>query len=116
MRVASSYLEDRTLMVKMDDGSKEIEITAGVAQGSVGGPTIWNIHYDTLLQLILPKDVVLVGYADDLAMVTATIEELDWKCNETLEIVSQWMKEHGLKRRGEERGCTRNKEKKVRVP
>ena len=30
MRVISSYLEDRTLMVEMDDGTKEIEITAGV--------------------------------------------------------------------------------------
>ena len=99
MRVASSYLEDRTLMVETDDGTKEIEITAGDAQGSVGGPTIWNIHYDALLRLILTKDVVLVGYADDVSMVamTATIEELEWKCMETLEIVSQWMKEHGLK-------------------
>ena len=35
--------------------------------------------------------MVLVGYADDVAMVivAATIEELEWKCNETLEIVSQ---------------------------
>ena len=40
MRVASSYLEDRTLIVETDDGTKEIEITAGVAQGSVGCPTI----------------------------------------------------------------------------
>ena len=45
------------------------------------------------------EDVDLVGYVDDVAMVAvaATIEELEWKCNETLEIVSQWMKEHGLK-------------------
>ena len=91
MRVASSYLEDMTLMVEMDDGTKEIEITAGVAQGSVDGPTIWNIHYDALLRLIIPKDEVLVGYAHDVAMVAvaATIEELELKCNETLEIVSQ---------------------------
>ena len=53
MRVTSSYLEDRTLMVETDDGTKEIEITAGVAQGSVDGPTIWNINYDVLLRLIL---------------------------------------------------------------
>ena len=93
IRVTSSYLENRTLM----EETKEIEITAGVAQGSVG--TIWHIHYDALLRLILPKDVVLVGYADDVAMVVvaATIEELEWECNETLEIVSQWTKEHGLK-------------------
>ena len=31
MRVTSSYLEDRTLIVETDDGTKEIEITAGVA-------------------------------------------------------------------------------------
>ena len=40
MTVTSSYLEGRTLMVETDDGTKEIEITAEVAQGSVGGPTI----------------------------------------------------------------------------
>ena len=99
MRVASSYLENMTLMVETDNGTKEIEITAGVVQGSVGSPTIWKTHYDALLRLILPKDVVLVGYTDDVAMVpvAATIEELEWKCNETLEIASQWMKEHGLK-------------------
>ena len=52
-----------------------------------------------MLRLILPKDVVLEGYADDVAMVAvaASIEELEWKCNETLEIVSQWMKDPGLK-------------------
>ena len=42
--------------------------------------------------------MVLVGYAYDVAMmaVAATIEELNWKCNESLEIVSQRMKEHIL--------------------
>ena len=98
MGIASSYLEDRTLIVETQGGPTEVEITAGVAQGSVGGPTIWNIRYDELLRLELPKDVTLVGYADDVAMVAvaATIEELEWKCNETLEIASYWMKAHGL--------------------
>ena len=59
----------------------EVKISARVAQGSVGGPTIWNIHCDGLLRLELPKDVILVGYDDDVAMVAvaATIEELEWK-------------------------------------
>ena len=44
------------------------------------------------------KDVTLVGYAEDVVMVAlaATIEELEWKCNETLEIVSCWMKSQKL--------------------
>ena len=61
--------------------------------------------------------MVLVGYADDVAMVAvaATIEELQWKCNETRN--SQPMDERARPQTspGEERGCTRNKEKKVRV-
>ena len=40
MRITNSYLEDKTLILETDDGTKEIEITARVAQESVGGPTI----------------------------------------------------------------------------
>ena len=44
------------------------------------------------------KNVTLVGYVDDVAMVTvaATIRELEWKCNDTLEIDSSRMKAYGL--------------------
>ena len=44
-------------------------------------------------------DMTLVGYTDYVTMVTVavTIEKLEWKCNETLEIVSCWMKAHSLK-------------------
>ena len=45
MRITSSYLEDRTLMVETDDGTKEIEITAGVAQGSVA--LLYGIYITT---------------------------------------------------------------------
>ena len=84
--------------MKTESSTTEVEITVGVAQGSVGGPTIWNIHYE-FLRLKLLKDVAQVGYAHDAAMVAvaATIKELKWKCNETLEIVTRWMKAHGLK-------------------
>ena len=47
-----------------------------------------------------------------MVAVTATIEELKWKCNETLEIVMCWMKAHGLNWPREKRGCSRNIEKK----
>ena len=40
IRIASSYLEDRTLIVETEGGSIEVKIAAGVAQGSVGGPRI----------------------------------------------------------------------------
>ena len=64
MRIASSYLEDRMLTVETEGCSTEVEITAEVAQESVGGPTIWNVHYVGLLRFELPEDVTLVGYTD----------------------------------------------------
>ena len=74
--------------METEGGPTEVEITAGVVQGSVCCPMLWNIDYNGLLRFELPKDVTLVGYADDVAVVAvaATIEELEWKCNETLEI------------------------------
>ena len=43
IRIASSYL-DRTLIEETEGGFTEVEITVIVAQESVYGPTIWNIH------------------------------------------------------------------------
>ena len=38
--VASSYLEDRVLPVETEDGTSEVKISAGVAQGSVKAHTM----------------------------------------------------------------------------
>jgi len=48
-------------------------VTAGVPQGPILGPFLWNVAYDSLLALPdLPEGTELVAYADDLAvMVTA---------------------------------------------
>ena len=98
-RVASSYLGERALLVETDEGTTEVKISAGVAQGSVKGPTMWNIMYDDLLRIKLPEGVILVGYADDVAAAVTgdSTEEIEWKLNETLHLVSAWMKDHGLK-------------------
>lgn len=42
----SSYLSERTIQVD----EEEITIECGVPQGSVLGPTLWNIYYDEVLQ------------------------------------------------------------------
>ena len=43
MRIASSYLEDRTLIVETEGGPTEVDITADIIQGSVGGPTLRRV-------------------------------------------------------------------------
>lgn len=58
--------------------SKETQKTnMGVPQGSVLGPTLRNILYETVPSLELTRDAVTTAYADDLALVAvATNDEV----------------------------------------
>jgi hypothetical protein len=62
-----SWLSERQLLV----GEQRISraVTYGVPQGSVLGPTLWNVAYDYLLDMEVPPGVQLIGFADDLAVV-----------------------------------------------
>lgn len=94
-KMVGSYLEDRSLTV--EEGCT-IKITAGVPQGSVLGPLLWNILYNSVLELILREGVETIAYADDLAVVARAREDdtLMEKVDDALEEIGAWMREKGL--------------------
>jgi len=96
VRILRSWLSDRSLLV--GEELAERPVSCGVPQGSVLGPTLWNIAYDSLLSLGVPPGVQLVGFADDLAVVgrAATSEQLEESMNRALEDIDRWMSSHGL--------------------
>lgn len=98
LRMIRSYLKERVLVYDTEEGERRREITAGAAQGSILGPDLWNVSYDSLLRLKMPKDTFLVGYADDVAavIVARSTELAQFSLNQVMRQVNGWMEQHGL--------------------
>lgn len=95
-KIIADYLTDRKLILTED---KEMELTCGVPQGSILGPTLWNVYYDGIFRLKMPPEVYLVGYADDLALVINgnTGRAISHKAEQAIDTIHSWMERMGLK-------------------
>lgn len=96
LRLIMSYLEGRRIEVTPNH---IVDITCGVPQGSVLGPSLWNILYDGVLKQDMPLGVKLVAFADDLAVaaIGRNEEDLMRNTNQALARVASWLEENELK-------------------
>ena len=92
LRILQDYFCQRSIISSF---GKQYEMSCGVAQGSILGPTLWNVFYDSLLLLMegLADGVSAVAYADDLAIIVVakTEEEVMTKANLALQSVCGWL-------------------------
>lgn len=67
LAIIDDYLDKRTLIAETTNGPQQYDITAGVPRGSIMGPNLWNVDYNELLEIPLPKHVELTSFAHDVA-------------------------------------------------
>lgn len=96
--MVDSYLRDRKIMVNYAGATSERHTTKGCVQGSIGGPTFWNIILDSLLQTLTDQGVYCQAFADDVVLVFTgqEVSVLEESANAALQTVERWGKRSKL--------------------
>ena len=66
--------------------------------GSVLGPLLWNIMYDGVLRLQLPTGTTIVGFADEITIISVakTVRKIKEKMKTAIRNIGAWLDEAGL--------------------
>lgn len=94
--IVETYLNERK--ITWGKGQEKL-MSVDVPQGSVLGPTLWNILYDDVLNIEFEdEETKTIAYADDLALYVEAnnLNSLMQAGSRALQKIQEWMEEHNL--------------------
>ena len=76
----------------------EKKVSMGCSQGSSCGPLLWNVLYNTLLNLKFTSHTKTIAFADDLAILThgKTLSEAEVYAHSDLSKIENWAREYKM--------------------
>ena len=94
--LTKSYLNQRTAILSTNTIKLERQITKACPQGSCCSPGLWNIQYNSLLNLNFVKQTSAIAFTDDLILVTRgkTVIEAENFTNTELNKITAWAKNY----------------------
>lgn len=87
-----SYLAGRTASLTWDGVTARKTLTKGCPQGSILGPILWNIVFETFLRQDFGEGVRIIAYADDTVVVIPGMSrlELEQRSEVVMQIMHVW--------------------------
>lgn len=98
LSMVAAYLAGRRAVLTVEGASVYADLTRGCPQGSILGPSLWNVSMDRALKSVGHDRVKVVAYADDLVVLAAGTDSLEVKnvVGETLDVLAGWARHRGL--------------------
>lgn len=97
--VCGSYFKDRWVCVKNSREEVWKKVSRGCPQGSIGGPSLWNLSMNGMLnELTEMNDVNVCAFADDVAILAEGGSRMDVEkmIDEKMKIVYKWGRKMGV--------------------
>jgi len=67
-KLTLDYLKERKAVIKINNFNIEKRITKGCTQASSCGTGLWNIQFNSILNLRYTKHTKIIAFADDLVL------------------------------------------------
>ena len=96
--ITKSYLSDRRCTLSANNLTVERDLSRGCPQGSCCGPSLWNIQYDSPLNLHYKPDTKVIAFADDVLVMIKGKSSLiiENKANVKIKKISNWAKNNKI--------------------